>query len=233
MEDLVKVSVSKGGKQVVSARELYDFLEVKNHFTQWFDDNKEMFDDGIDYQSFKVKVNAGHTSSLKTDYAITLSMAKELAMMSKVEKGKHVRKYFIECEKRLQAVNSIPQSFADALMLAANQQKQIEERQQQIDVLAPKASYFDSVKDAQNAITMEEVVKLLNNNSFGRTRLFQFLRDKNIFTQKNLPFQIYMDRGYFRVIQNSHVDRDGAIHTYPQVLAYPKGVAYINKIITM
>lgn len=35
------------------------------------------------------------------EYALTVDMAKELSMLSKAEKGKEARKYFIKCEKKL------------------------------------------------------------------------------------------------------------------------------------
>ena len=99
MKELLKIH-RNNEQNVVSARELHEFLEVKNHFTQWFDDNKSLFEEGADYQAIKVKVKAGPGYSTKVDYALTLDTAKEMAMLSRVAKGKEARKYFIEVEKR-------------------------------------------------------------------------------------------------------------------------------------
>ena len=52
------------------------------------------------------------------DYAMKLDMAKELAMLSKTEKGKEVRKYFIQVEKDF---NSPEKIMARALKIAEHQ----------------------------------------------------------------------------------------------------------------
>jgi phage anti-repressor protein len=41
----------------------------------------------------------------KTDYFLTIDVARELSMVENNERGRQVRKYFIECEKRLKANN--------------------------------------------------------------------------------------------------------------------------------
>ena len=52
----------------------------------------------------------------KIDYYITLDMAKQLAMIENNEKGMQVRKYFIECEKQLNAQQSqLPTTYLEAL----------------------------------------------------------------------------------------------------------------------
>ena len=100
MNELMKITEEEG-RQVVSARDLYSYLEIKKHFTQWFDQNKTQFNEHVDYQAVNLYVNAsnGIGGTNKTDYALTIDCAKEMAMMSKVKKGKQAREYFIECEK--------------------------------------------------------------------------------------------------------------------------------------
>ena len=41
------------------------------------------------------------------EYALTVDIAKELSMLSKTEKGKEARKYFIKCEKKLKENNQL------------------------------------------------------------------------------------------------------------------------------
>jgi len=100
MEELIKVSKNGNGEAVVSARELHAFLEVKTLFKDWISRRVEEygFEDGKDFSSFLSESLKGRPSR---EYAITLDMAKELAMVERNEKGRRARQYFIECEKRL------------------------------------------------------------------------------------------------------------------------------------
>lgn len=106
MNELVKIQ-EKDGQQLVSARDLHSFLEVTERFNSWADRNfKYVGKWGRDFTAvnFFTPVNNGAKVDIG-DYALTLSMAKQLAMMAKSEKGKEARKYFIECEKQLKSAS--------------------------------------------------------------------------------------------------------------------------------
>ena len=97
MYELLNIEV-RDGKQLVSARELHNFLEIKTEFRHWFPRMCEYgFVDGVDYTPviFEHPLNKQPT----TDYAMTLDMAKEVSMVQRNEKGKVARQYFIKCEK--------------------------------------------------------------------------------------------------------------------------------------
>lgn len=88
----------------VNARELHIFLENKKRFSDWIKSRIEKygFIESEDYvvllhQSVKQKGSGGHN---KTEYFLSLDMAKELAMVEATPQGKKARKYFIECEKQ-------------------------------------------------------------------------------------------------------------------------------------
>lgn len=131
MNELIKIT-EQNGKQAVSARELYRYLvqdENISNFGKWSTANIKNNDFAIeltDYQIIRIMYENGREG---VDYALTLDFAKELCMLSQCENGKLARRYFIECENRLKSQHQIPQSFADALRLAATQQEQIEKQQ--------------------------------------------------------------------------------------------------------
>lgn len=101
------------------------------------------------------------------------------------------------------------------------------QNRKQLKQLAPKAEMFDRFMAAENAQTMAVVAKTLGT---GRDRLFRFLREIGILMANNVPYQQYLDRGYFRVIEK--VIRMGEAEIVkPQTLVTTKGVAFIAKLL--
>ncbi|WP_455475874.1 antA/AntB antirepressor family protein [Bartonella sp. B17] len=100
--------------QTVNARELHAFLEVKRDFSNWIKDriNKYDFKEKRDYILTLAKIGERQNVVLK-DYALTLDMAKELAMVERNEKGKQARQYFIECERRVKQVSAPQIDYSD------------------------------------------------------------------------------------------------------------------------
>ena len=73
----------------------------------------------------------------------------------------------------------IPQNYAEALQLAADQAKQLLEQK-------PKVEFFDAVAESKDAIEIASVAKVLNVPRVGRNKLFEFLRNHKILLY--LPF---------------------------------------------
>ena len=121
--------------------------------------------------------------------------------------------------RRTGSYHQIPQTYPEALRLAADL---AEENQR----LLPKAEMHDLFLSADNCQSMNVVAKSLGT---GRTRLFQFLRDKEILMTNNTPYQDYLDRGYFRVVEKPIVMGDQAINK-PQTFVTAKGVDFIAKL---
>ena len=103
MTELINVR-EENGQQLVSARELHEFLEVKTRFNDWINGRIKKYDfiENIDYIAItEKKVTAQGNESEYKDFAITIDMAKELSMVENSDKGSQARKYFIQCEKKL------------------------------------------------------------------------------------------------------------------------------------
>lgn len=86
------------------ARELHSFLGVGKVFAAWITERIEQYG-FVENQDYILLSNSGKQSSRgghnRKDYHLTLDTAKETAMVERNEKGRQIRRYFIECEKQL------------------------------------------------------------------------------------------------------------------------------------
>lgn len=136
---------------------------------------------------------------------------------------------WIELEQRDQSATvsfMVPRSLSEALRLAADQAEKIERQNTQIAAMAPKVEFHDQVAEAINCQSVEEVAKILGS---GRTRMFAWLREEGILMRSNLPYQRFVDEGYFRVVERAYKDNRGEAHTYTRTLITGKGFAYIQR----
>ena len=119
------------------------------------------------------------------------------------------------------------QIVANALIVAQNI---ISQKDRQIEEMKPKAEFFDTVADSKTAISMNEVAKVLNIKGYGRNNLFEFLRNSKVLDRWNVPYQRYVDNGWFRVIEQ-HYQKNGEPIVTTKTLVYQKGVDGIRKMI--
>ena len=139
----------------VSARELHKFLESKREFTHWVkpyvsSDNDYGFIECVDFIAVDVGVNRISQQVMK-DYWFTMDMAKEVSMLSKTEKGKQARKYFIECEKKVNNPIAALPNFTDpaeAAIAWANQYKEKEKLLLENKQLTKTKSWISTNREA-------------------------------------------------------------------------------------
>ena len=137
---------------------------------------------------------------------------------------------FEQMRNELHPKFNVPTTFAEALRLAADQQEKIEEQAKLLEEQKPKVEFFDTVADSKTAISMNDVAKVLGIKGMGRNNLFEFLRNEKILMSNNVPFQIDVDRGYFRVIEQKYM-KNGEPCMNIKTLVYQKGVDFISKTI--
>lgn len=239
MNELIKVEV-KNDTQVVSARELYKGLEIAQRFSRWVSNNWNMFEEGTDYVGctlstpFNSKHPDGKQQELQ-DYAITIDMAKQLAMMVRSEKGKQYRKYFLELERKW---NSPEVVMKRALEIANKKVEQLKLENQQ---MKPKALFADSVAASHTTILIGELAKILRGNGIdiGGNRLFRWMRGQGYLisrkgTDYNTPTQKSMDLGLFKIKESTVIHSDGSTSIRKTTKVTGKGQQYfINKFMKM
>lgn len=121
----------------------------------------------------------------------------------------------------------LPQTYAEALRAYADKVEQNEKLAAENAKLLPKAEFFDAVTDSKSAISIGEVAKVLD-VGIGQNKLFAFLRDKKILDRQNIPYQEYIDRGYFRTIEQKY-DVRGEVRISIKTLVFQKGIDFIRK----
>ena len=103
MDKLITI-IEQKGIQLVDARELHKRLKVQTPFNHWlnrrvseygFDENKDYFTEN----QLLDKNDKKYPHRPRTEYFLTIDMAKEIAMVERTEVGKKIRNYFIEMEK--------------------------------------------------------------------------------------------------------------------------------------
>lgn len=103
----------------------------------------------------------------------------------------------------------------------------VQQRQQLKEQEAPVAIYNLAIS-ASNTMSMADVAKSLGT---GRNRLFSFLRERQIIMRTSpTPYQSYIDRGYFKVVERPRASGDKVTNdSVTRVTA--KGFDYIAKLL--
>lgn len=256
--------IEHDGKQAVNARELHEKLGNKKQFANWIQLRIEQygFVENQDFEVFNQKVKNSNGGRSRIEYALSLDMAKELCMVENNEKGRMIRKYFIEVEKKARTQNpfAIPQTYSEALLLAANQAKQIEKQQLALEQkknendklvadgkrkdativrMKPKEVFTDAVAGSKGNCLVGEVAKLITQNGYkiGEKQFFAWLRDNGYLGKKgeryNIPNQQYMGKNpFFYIKRGVRQGNSGVLHTTSTTMLTPKGQIYfVNKFL--
>lgn len=212
-------------QRTVNARDLHAFLESERQFSNWITYQIEAFGftQGIDYlvkNNFVLDATAFGGKRKTIDYHLTIDMAKELAMVERSAKGKEARLYFIECERIAKQVKApafnIPQTYAAALQLAADQARQLEAAQ-------PAIEFHERVGDDEGLHSIDEVAKALNAPPMKFRAALK--KELDLFRLDGLPKQTHINDGYMRVIET--VLPNGRI--YPQPMFTGKGMIWVQQ----
>lgn len=124
----------------------------------------------------------------------------------------------------------VPQTYIEALKALVVAEEEKERLALENEQMKPKAEFYDAVTDSKDAIPMGEVAKVLD-LGIGRNKLFEILRKKKILMTTNVPFQRFIDAGYFRVIETKYNKPNGDVAINIKTLVLQKGIDYIRKVL--
>ena len=137
--ELIKIKTNENGEQLVSGRELHEFLEVGTEYKKWFSRMTEYgFVENTDFTRVTQKCPTPGGVQNITDHAMTLDMAKEISMIQRTEKGKQARLYFIDVENQYKAIQKRLPNTREAIQQLLLQG--VEEVNQRVDIMEERLS---------------------------------------------------------------------------------------------
>ncbi|HBG1959202.1 TPA: antA/AntB antirepressor family protein [Clostridioides difficile] len=224
-EGLIKVEVNEKQEQILSARELHEFLEVGSRYNDWF--NRMIgygFVENEDFISItQKKVTAQGNETEYIDHIIKLDMAKEIAMIQRNEKGKQARKYFLQIEKDW----NTPEKVMARALIVAN--KTIEKKSRELE---EKNRFINQIASSKNSLLVREVAKVISKSNgiiIGEKRLYEKLRVWGlVFKNSTEPKQFAVEKGYLETVEGTRETSTG-VFTYRTTRVTGKGQEYILK----
>lgn len=145
----------------------------------------------------------------------------------------------LEGQTQNPAASIAAQSKSEILMFAAEQAKEIEDKEDQLKLQAPKVLFADSITASNTCCLVSELAKTLTQKGYkvGQNKFFEWLRDNGYLSKRlgdswNMPNQRYVEQGIFVIDKGSRLGRSGETIVFKTVKVTGKGQSYfINKFL--
>ena len=232
MSPLINIQV-KNNNQLVSARELHKNLGLTTRFSKWVDQNFENFEKEQDFTSVTTVtvVNNGARKPIQ-DYLLTIDMAKELCMMSKTERGKEVRKYFIQVEKNW---NSPDMVMHRALEISNSRVKELENKNEalalQLEESNKKANYLDVILGTPDVMATTQIAADYGYGAKEFNKLLHRVGIQHKIHDQWILYKAYMSKGYVTTKVFTFKDSKGRDRAKPATYWTQKGRKLIYDVL--
>lgn len=216
MNELINVTLNENHEPVVSGRQLHETLGVKTRYNDWFNRMTEFgFTENEDYLAITQKrVTAQGNATNQTDHIIKLDMAKEIAMIQRTNKGKEVRKYFIQVEKDF---NSPEKIMARALLMADKKIKLLESQNEnlliELEEANKNADYLDLILQTKDSLTITQIAQDYGISERKMNQLLKQERIQRIVNGQWVLYAKYLGKGYISSRTFDYEGKDGKIHS--------------------
>jgi prophage antirepressor-like protein len=123
----------------------------------------------------------------------------------------------------------LPKTYGEALLEAGRLAIENERLLTQAKENQPKVEAFNelmSSSDSLDFLTFSKIIKI------GRNTLFKKLRELKVLRKDNTPYQTYVDRGYFKVIESTYrYNESKEVKINHKTIIFPKGQDFIIKLL--
>lgn len=215
MNELINVTLNENHEPVVSARQLHETLEVKTEYKKWFKRMTEYgFTENEDFVKVTQKCLTSQTGQNITDHVIKLDMAKEIAMIQRTDRGKEVRKYFIQVEKDF---NSPEKIMARALLMADKKIKLLESQNEnlliELEEATKNADYLDLILQTKDSLTITQIAQDYGISARKMNQILKQERIQRIVNGQWVLYEKYLAKGYVSSRTFDYTGKDGKVHS--------------------
>lgn len=118
------------------------------------------------------------------------------------------------------------------LQVATEAENNLSLANQVIVAQQPAVEFVQKLVEAGDLVTMEEAAKTLAIKGLGRNNLFNLLVKKKVFSTNKLPYQKFVDAGYFQLKQTSFEHQNGQVHLKNQVMVTSvRGIEFLRRLL--
>ena len=200
----------------------------KSHYWRWVESSIIKNDYAIEWEDYILWNNIDGESNI---YALTIDFAKKVSMRSNSEKWEEVRKYFLQCEKKVQKPRTYEVVMQEALLLADHRVKELENK---ILLDAPKVAFAKAIEWSSTSINVWDWIKTINNEGklkMWRNKAFEWLRKNGYLMKDNKPYQKYIDNWLFELKEWLIVTTKWQIATFVTLLTGKWQIYFLDKLI--
>lgn len=239
MNNLIEIQVNENQGKKISGRELHMFLGVDTKYNDWIQRMLQYgFEDGQDFNLLKkeqVQIEGKREVRREiADHIMKLDMAKELCMLTRNEKGKQARHYFLEVEREW---NSPEKVMARALVIANKQIDTLKlENTVQRQVIAefkPIKEYVDTILSSEDTVTITQIAA---DYGLSAKALNKILNEQGLIRKVGGQWVLYsnhMQKGYTKSETIDVTRSDGSIKVVMNTKWTQKGRLKIHELLTL
>lgn len=222
--------------QTVNGRALHASLGNKDHYATWFKDRLEQygFTENVDFVGFSETSEKGGRP--RQQHAVSIDMAKELAMVERNDQGKRARLYFIECERRAKAAAPDPAAMLNDPVamrgILLSYTERVLELEAKVAESAETVEAYGRIAEAEGSTCVTDAAKVLQ---LRPKDLFQYLRQhgwiyRRAGTSTDLGYQSKVNSGLLEHKVTVVTRADGTEKETVQVRITAKGLTILAKL---
>ncbi|MFM0495618.1 phage antirepressor KilAC domain-containing protein [Paraburkholderia caledonica] len=130
----------------------------------------------------------------------------------------------LEARAAQPAVNLADPAFLRTALLQYTER--VIQLEQTVAEQAPAVEFARAVRNTADSISIGDLARVLG---IGQNRMFRQLRADHILMADNRPYQHYLDRGYFRVVESVWIDAAKEPHPTFKTLVTGRGQVYLQR----